>query len=296
MNARRLHILLLLLLFALGTACTPSRGGGRGGSGDDDDDDATGDDDDATGDDDDATGDDDDATGDDDDATGDDDDATDPPDVPWSAISFTGGQLDFTGGGASGTWVITYWEDLDAQQVYCQQTLSWNGTANFGVGTVSDCANCTGLITVNPASVNDVSDPFDGGCDASELDTAESNYGTILGSTDLGGGGDFLSIATMDYDTADATNQALTANGGTTLADVADSYGQSNLELTHLGFLQASSTSFLLGVGFDTVAGGTGSGEDWYYFWAFGVDPNTNPQSGAGMTGTFFPSSIWVLQ
>ena len=175
-----------------------------------DDDDATGDDDDATGDDDDdatgdddddATGDDDDdATGDDDDdATGDDDDDATAPGGMVTEISFELA-LSIEEGAVEALLASVYWADSAAGDVICRHFLEAEGMVEFGDGLVSGCANCTGRIDLDPASLVDVSQPGvePEHCDPAALIAAGLSYGPSLLTPAPAGFGDFLTTALID--------------------------------------------------------------------------------------------------
>ncbi len=289
-------MLLLLLLLALG-ACTPTRGGNRGGSSDDDDaanDDDAADDDDSVANDDDSVANDDDSVANDDDSVGDDDDS-----VPSTFAETTfSGSLNVTGGGASGTFVVRYWENLDAQILGCAQTINWNGTANFGFSVLApDCDVCTGSISVNINSVNDVSDPSVNPDDCSEtnlsVDAAE-NWGDRF--THVDGGSAWPAMPLMDLDTAEGLG--FQATSGAPLQDTVDGLANSGLELTHIGFVYLSTTIFGA-QGFDLGAAGANppeTGADMGAFWTVFKDPNANTWSDPySLSGDYFLGSFWLL-
>jgi len=304
---------LLALMLALGmsvTAGCPTTGTDDDDTADDDDDDddddgageyavttfagtlsvtldAIGDDDDSAGDDDDSAGDDDDSAGDDDDSAGDDDD---------SASTGSSARSEAT---VSGTFIVRYWENLEAQLIGCQQTVSWTGTASFDFGVLApDCNTCSGNISVDTVSVADVSDsvanPDD--CNAELLATrASENWGDLL--TNEEGGFAWLEMPLLDV--ATATSLGLEPTNGSTLADTVDGLAGNGLELTHVGFVDITANTIFGPDGFGLAAAGANppeAGAPFGAFWTVFKDPAANPfPAGVELSGDYFLGSFWLL-
>jgi hypothetical protein len=237
----------------------------------------------------------------DDDDMGDDDDDDDDTWLPssYDMLSF---DLELTVEPTTalyGTYVISYWDDYASGLLGCEQHLSVEGAANFGIDLLgANCPDCIGLLTFDPASVLDVSDPATDPdqCDVAALDADNTNYGYYLTLPVADGGyGDFLSIALIDSATmADAglTNDV----GGTEDAAWFEStWSSAGYDFTHLGYLEAVPGSLSEVTGVDIVAAPAGPGVDWYAWWQFWIDPAVNTNGGWVMLGSYGGTSSWVL-
>ena len=292
LSAAQTAILLALALFAVG--CPQPRGDA------DDDDTTEQEDDDDVVDDDDVLGDDDDVLGDDDDAV-DDDDTT--PD--FGATSLTFEITDFTStpqaGGTfniTGTWVFAFWEDQAADLLLCAQRFSFDASAAFGPTAVADCSSCDGLITVDEASVLDVSDPAASpdDCDPATIEAAGMGYGTaLLTSVVNGGHGDFLTLALIQIDSFEDLGLTGAADGSQTAQDIRDFFADSDLEATHVGYVRAGAGSFSVGAAVDTIAAPANPGSEWHTFFRFYKDPVVNTNTGVQMNGEYGATSFWLL-
>ena len=289
------------LLAALLSATVGCDTRGRGGSGDDD---STGDDDDDTtpvGDDDTTPVGDDDTSGDDDSTPVGDDDSTTPDFAP-AGLSF---ELSLTanpglGGnvGILANFTVRYWEDLANGVLLCNQRMDVKGSATFGYGVMgTDCGSCTGHISFEQSTAQDVSnpaiDPDD--CDSAVLAAANKDYGTyLLTSISNSGLGDFLDLALLDADSVDQLGIEYTDNSDFTTADLISQIEGQGATFTHFAAVEAVTNSLSQLSALGTVAEPIGS-TLWYpYFW-FGVDPSQNPNTGMEMDGDYFGQAMWTV-
>jgi len=291
----RRSLLLLTLLSLLGAlpGCAV-----RGGNGDDDDD--TGDDDDsaiandddATANDDDATGDDDDdATGsDDDDATGDDDDST----------------LVEGNSTLQGIWFIQYWSDAGASLPVCQQAYRFDGLSETRVGVLGNsCPSCTAKIEIvnilNVTAGIAIGDPLEAAyastvsspCNATSFPGGQADYGSILSSTTMSPGGDFvLTQGLVDAGTGIDQGLNLTQDGNTSFGGLAGNYAGSGVTLTHVGYVNESGGGQLTQLGLDTIAVEAPPETGYWPYWSYYT------QAGATdgrLIGQYGIGSLWLL-
>ena len=211
----------------------------------------------------------------------------------------SGGATARDGGSVSGTFVVRYWENLDAQLIGCQQTMAWTGTIEWGFGVLSpDCDTCSGTISVDSMSVSDVSDsnanPDD--CNAELLATrASEDWGSLL--TNEEGGFAWLQMPLVDLATAQGVGLQPT-NGGT-LAETVDGLAGNGLELTHIGFVDTTDATIFGPSGFNLGSAGANppeAGAPFGAFWTIFKDPtvNTHP-AGIDLNGEYFLGSFWLL-
>ncbi len=298
---KNLYYMLLALLLAVGTtvvAGCPTTG--------DDDDDTAGDDDDDDDDDDDAAiaeitfggiltvdaegGDDDDSAGDDDDsAAGDDDDSAGDDDDSAASNSAREGSSALTGG-----FTFRLWSNLDAQILVCQQNLSFEGVAQWGFGVASpDCDNCAGQISVDPASVLDISDPNANPDDCAPEQIEGADYGSLMLTEPPAGeaGGDYLEMYFVDIATAVALGLEMT--DGTTGQTVVDDAPEG---FTAAGILYLLMDGYFGSIGLDQAAGSADVGGDTGAFWIVYAEDgvNDNPP-GLKLLGEYRLASFWLL-
>ena len=199
----------------------------------------------------------------------------------------------------TGTFVVRYWQNLDAQLIGCEQTMAWEGTIETGFGVMEDCTVCSGQIVIDPMSVADVSDPAinPDDCSAELLATrASENWGTLFTGED--GGGAWLDIPLLDL--ATATQLLPSPTNGGTLQETVDGLSGNGLQLTHVGFVPTGPGSIFGADGFDLPGVGANPpepGAPYGSFWTVFIDPtaNTNAQ-GVDLNGDYFLGSFWLLQ
>ena len=238
-----------------------------------------GDDDDSGGDDDDSGGDDDDSAGDDDDSAGDDDDSAAPLPEPGAiAIEYT----------------VVYWSDYDNGGRLCEQVMVAEGIVQQGgFNSVDACENCRGLVTVDAASVTDISDPASNPlhCDPEVLAGTEDDYGGLfLSPPSEGGAGDFLSIALLDGEVWDAMDLD---SGAGTFEDLQIDLATNDLVLTHGGLLKATSDTFAGQVDLAQIASPVQAGSPWIFFWILYTASDSNPNAGWELDGLYGGGALW---
>jgi hypothetical protein len=259
--------------------CNNGVGGGLGDDGDDDDDDTTSGDDDDT-------------------SSGDDDDATGP--LSFDALTFSLEMAANPGAGGStgiaATFKFTYWRDAVNQIIDCEQSISIEGTANFG-SPVTGCNNCIGKIDFDDSTAADVSagsgstDP----CSAVELDDASANFGTALLSTITNSGyGDFLSIALIDAGTMGSLGLDLASAGGYSASDISTALGNLGLTFTHAGYSSNEAGTLSDASSLNAVAASAGSGSSWYGYWMIGAT-GANSHSGTDLNGSYAAQAVWQI-
>jgi len=237
-----------------------------------------GDDDDSAGDDDDSSDDDDDSSGDDDDSSGDDDDSAGPLPEPTRV------EVEYS---------VVYWSNYDAGQTLCIQVMAAEGIVQEGFSVVNACENCRGLITIDPASVTDVSDPGANptDCNPELLAGTDDDYGTaFLTPPSEGGAGDFLTIALLDGEVWDAIGAD---SGGGTFNELAEELALNDLTLTHAGLMDATPESFAGRVDLGQVATGIEDGSPWLFFWILYNSAETNPNAGWELNGLYGGGALW---
>ncbi len=299
------------LLAALGlllTSCVTR--GGRGGGGDDDDgaddddsgpddDDASPDDDDAGPDDDDAGPDDDDADPDDDDAGPDDDDAGPDDDDAGPDDDDVAPDDDDTGppsGSFTGEYVITYWTDISAGVVDCEQHIAFEGSHSAGTGVLPACATCNARLDFDVSAFIDVSeaatDPDH--CDPAQLTADGNNWGQEL--TDLSSYGDFANpMGLIDSAAQSSLGLDLAVGGGQDAASIENNLASSGLDYTHAGFVAAIPGTMGESAGLDAVASPAAAGSDYFAFWTLFVDPVANPNGGPALDGEYGGQALWII-
>ena len=202
----------------------------------------------------------------------------------------------------TGAYAITYWRNFDEGVVECIQTLGWEGTADFGPYVLSpSCGACTGVVTIDPDSVQDISNPQANPdeCDPAILAAAGADLGLHLTSPQAQGGGDsFLQMALIDIPSAQSLGLTLTADGDPTTQEAIDQLAAVGATLTHYGYLSTHPGSFFGENGLGGVAGASGIDEDFHAFWQIFTRDTENtwtPDAGAP-SGSFEYGSIWISQ
>ncbi len=222
--------------------------------------------------------------GDDDDSSvGDDDDSSGSRDVSARAVAEV-----------EGTFVLDYWRDFDAALLECVQTLSWSGAVEFETGLVGNCADCTGLLLIDAASVADTSNRA---IDPEACDPADFGLGgQDLGSALTGSPGGLLQMTLMDTQTAVDLGVQISQSGLGDLAAQAGQIATTGNRMTHVGFVSSAGGTFFDQIEFDSVAGTSGDGEPWSTFWfVFRPDPvGGSPET--NLSGAYQLGSFWILQ
>jgi len=242
--------------------------------------------------------DDDDATSDDDDTTGDDDDSTGT--LSFDALTFSFEMTANPGAGGStgiaATFKFTYWREVANQIVDCEQSISIEGTADFG-SSVSGCSNCTGKIDFDDTTASDVSAGTGSpdACSAVALDEAGANLGTALLSTIQNGGyGDFLSIALVDAGTMGSLGLDLASAGGYSASEISTALGNLGLTFTHAGYSSNETGTMSAASQLTNVAAPAGSGSTWYGYWMIGAT-GANSHSGTDLNGSYAAQAVWQI-
>lgn len=194
----------------------------------------------------------------------------------------------------SGSYSVRYWrdwQDAGTLELACLQTLIWTGTAAVGVGSVSDCVTCTGLVTIDPSTVVDLV-PSGEECDPGGDEAAGQNWGAFLTSPLSSGGGEgWLSMYLLDVPTAQALGLEPTPDHTieqtTWLADA-------DYTLHAIGYapLLPGNAWDELGVG-DTL--GLSDGVAAVGFWAIYADASDPRPVSPEPVGRFFFWSFWYL-
>jgi len=297
-------------LFSASLFCVVVAGCPASGSNDDD----FGDDDDAVANDDDASDDDDGAfayesvtlrgdllaiqEGDDDDDVADDDDsaaAGSPGDDDDSATGNTARDE----ARVEGTFVLDYWRNIDAQLRECEQTIAWTGTVEFASSAVSTCAGCTGVLTIDSASVEDVSNRAvePAACDPADLAVVGRDLGQLLTASGPGAaGGGFLQLALMDTATAIGLGVQPSQSGGLDLQSQAEQIAATGNLMTHVGFVSSAGGTFFDEINFDKVAGASGTSETWSAFWFVFRPSSQGTALETDLSGAYQLGSFWILQ
>ncbi|MBN95320.1 MAG: hypothetical protein CL928_14845 [Deltaproteobacteria bacterium] len=203
--------------------------------------------------------------------------------------------------------------------LYCDQRIDATGEAVFGPDLVPDagCNNCTGYITMDPTTVNDVSDPGSNptDCDPLELndlgfqlldpqggepvDVFNSSFGMhVLTPLAEGGVGDFLSMALVDADAMHTLGLYLAQGVGASppgfsAADMQATLDVDGLELSHAGYVDNVTGSYADHTGLNEMAASAGGSSTWLGFWQISRDPAENTHDAADMNGVYGGQMIW---
>jgi hypothetical protein len=241
------------------------------------------------------TGDDDDSAGDDDDSAGDDDDS---------------GPAGNANNNATVQYQINYWAEYSAstQVLNCRQVVEADAEIVYGVGAVgTTCNNCTGLLTVDPSTAVDVSNPAADPehCDPAVLAAEGADYGIGLMLTKANGGfyGDFQTMGLVDdsvhetlgIDWSQNPDNDQTASG---IEDYfADPYG---LDYVATGLVQDNEGTLANDSGLTGVAVPAGAGSNWYGYWRLFRNPKENPwestsDNGYTLSGVYGLDAMWVI-
>ena len=238
------------------------------------------------------------ATSHDDDTTSDDDDATGT--LSFDALTFSFEMTANPGAGGStgiaATFKFTYWSDGANQIIDCEQSISIEGTADFG-SSVAGCGNCIGKIDFDDSTASDVSAGTGSpdACSAVALDEAGANLGTALLSTITNGGyGDFLSIALIDAGTMGGLNLDLASAGGYSASEISAALGNLGLTFTHAGYSSNEVGTMSEASSLDSVAANAGSGSTWYGYWMIGAT-GANSHSGTDLNGSYAAQAVWQI-
>jgi len=319
---KNLYYLILAALLGLAVGaqgCTPPV--------DDDDDDASADDDDDDDDDDDYDDDDDassftlaaltfegvltvgsDAGDDDDSSAGDDDDSSAGDDDDSSA----GDDDDSAGGNANNNatmqYTFEYWAEYSSstQVLNCIQVIEVDAEIVYGAGAVADgtCNNCTGLLTVDPTTAVDVSNPAADPehCDPAVLAAEGVDYGIGLTLTKSNGGfyGDFETMGLMDDSIHSALGIDWSQNGGQSAADLEEGFAKNGLDYVGSGLVQDNAGTLANASGLTGVAVAAGAGSNWYGYWRIIRNPADNPHestsdNGYTLSGDYGLGAMWVI-
>lgn len=272
---------------------------------------------------------DDDDIGDDDDTGANDDDVGDDDDggFDYTAVTLRGSLLvippqggdddddsaadddddDSAGGGVTardtsdveGTFLLDYWRDFDAQLLECQQRLSWGGTVDFASGLVAECSGCTGVLTLDGASILDESSrPLDpSACDPADLAAVGRDLGQLLTQTGPGpAGGGLLELGLMDLQTALDLGVQPAVSGNLDLETQAAQVAATGNLLTHIGFVSSAGGTLFDEIDFETAAGASGTGEPWSVFWFLFRPESQGTSSETDLSGAYQLGSFWILQ
>ena len=272
-----MRALLILLLLA---AC---EGPQRNPDDDTTDDDDTADDDDVVDDDDGA---------DDDDAV-DDDDATGPSGDVVLAFAF---ELEVEDGDSSGVLRVDF-VDPAAGELVCRQRLQFAGTASFGPGLVDGCAACTGVLSIDPDSVLDLTNPAVDAedCDPNWILGSQLNYGGgMLTPRADGGFGDLLTIGLIDLDRFEALDLFVDRAGEYDAAALRAVFDAAGTSIAQIGYLQDVAGSVAAGTGIAAVAETAGpGGDDWLAAWQIYRSPAVNSYDGLDLRGAYLGRMLW---
>ncbi len=295
MSLRTTLLVLLALVFAVG--CSPRRGGGGGGGGDDDDneddddvvDDDDNQDDDDNEDDDDVIADDDDLVEDDDDLVDDDDDV----DFTFTGLSFSA-TLEVNGSSAEIEYVFSYWEDMAAGIKACDQHVQLDGDYGWGLAPPG-CSDCTSVLEFDEGSAVDVSNPAadPDHCDPAVLDAAGANFGEALTTMPSDGYGDFLVLGVIDEGTMESGGLTADVSGDLDADEIQTGLDDYALVYTHSGLTEAYPDSLGDASGISAVADENGA--DFFFYFYFFINPDTNPNDGAEMDGEYGAQAHWII-
>jgi hypothetical protein len=173
------------------------------------------------------------------------------------------------------------------------QVVEAEGEAVFGLGSVEDgtCANCTGVIYFDPASLVDVSDPGTDPdhCDPSILDEYQVNYG--LGMTEEAG--DFMSLGLIDAAAMATLGLSADVYGVQTSEQLEAELASGGFDFVQAGLVNAVPETISAQAGLDWVANPAEAGSLWYFFWYVYRDPVTNPYEGSDLVGDYYVAAFW---
>ena len=204
---------------------------------------------------------------------------------------------EFPTSAVSGTYRVTYWDNLDANVITCQQTITWEGVVAEGFGVLgADCAGCSAVIDIPEDGWTDISDPTvdPNACDADELRAEQIETGRLLMTpAETESTQSFLQIALIDIAAAQALGLQLTQDGELTLEDMVTQFDDADRLLTHVGYISTTEGAL---AGLSGVAGASGEGEPYAAMWLVSRDPATNPETSPALVGAHAMGSIWVLQ
>ncbi len=198
------------------------------------------------------------------------------------------------GASATVTYVVTYWMDA-AGNLLCVQLLEATGEAVFGPTAVEGCDLCSGLITLDPASVVDVSDPVadPDQCDPNGFGSYRANVGLrMLTPPDGCSLGDFLSMGLIEAAAFADSGIDLDLSDGReiTAATTSEELAGEGLLLAGVGLTEAAPDS--LTEYYASLVWGSGG---WHGFWVLHRDPAANPFEGPGLEGVYGADVPWLF-
>lgn len=149
----------------------------------------------------------------------------------------------------TGTYGFQYWEDIEAGVPLCTQTMTFEGEAWFGEGTLvgragaADCERCSGYLQVDPGKIVETTNPETNpdDCTGEDLEIAVNDWGMLL-TTPVSPttNGDFLQMALLDADTQAANGLHLRLDEPSTSASaLGEKWSDSGLIYTHAGYVHA---------------------------------------------------------
>jgi hypothetical protein len=263
-----------LMLLLLLSACAPTQ--------------RSNDDDDAN--DDDAVNDDDDASNDDD--AVDDDDASGPSGDTHLTFEM---EFDVVGGDLDGVLSISFADN--AGDLTCRQRLLFDGSVAFGAGLITDCPGCTGVLTIDPESVLDLTNPAvdSEDCDPAWIVSSQLNYGVgMLTPRDQDGFGDLLSIGLIDIERFAGLGLFVDQAQEYDAPALISAFQDGGTAIAQIGYLADEVGSVTNGTGFGAVAEGAGPGGDaWLAAWQIYRNPAVNPYTGLDMEGQYLGRMLW---
>lgn len=192
-------------------------------------------------------------------------------------------------------YVLTLWWDIYAGVGGCEQHLVVQGQLLDGPGPVEGCADCAGLALFDRTTVVDVSDPAadPDHCYPSEMVGALGVPAELLVTPAMGGYGDFLSLALMEADVVAGLELPNHPDAAGWVQEQREELASYDLELTHLGLVQASPGSFTGGSGISTLSDAPEPESDWYFFWSV-TAPQGQP-GGENLAGERLGWGLWLV-
>jgi len=206
----------------------------------------------------------------------------------WAAATFTM-TLDVSGatGDASGTYVISYWNDSAATDLHCVQTMAWAGTAFPGESTPS-CTLCTGYVAVDEQTVDDVSDP-ENDADACFIEDIVDD-GT-LGHRLLLDGNSFTRIAVVDG--LQIEDSGYEPAGTLSTLDAGIAALPAGAQFSHLGFIRGDGGAL---EDITAVTNPIGTNDAWAPLWVIGAVPGQADPDLAALDGSYVGVALYGLR